>query len=200
MFAPAILIAVRCYDESSGIKPEFPGILDAGRRSFARCASGASTNYLHRTPGDGPLLGRPPFLKRYATGSSLSKKPASATHSPSRNCGPGNGILSGTASMGCTRRECSFIGKMTSRRCSRAQPLNTLLTEKASPLRQSANVIRASSAWARGGGRARARRDQLARPAPFRGMRCKVRRLVLTSLSVGAHRLPWGGWCSSMRV
>jgi hypothetical protein len=155
--------------------------------------SGASTNYLHRTPGDGPLLGRPPFLKRYATGSSLSKKPASATHSPSRNCGPGNGILSGTASMGCTRRECSFIGKMTSRRCSRAQPLNTLLTEKASPLRQSANVIRASSAWARGGGRARARRDQLARPAPFRGMRCKVRRLVLTSLSVRAHRLAWDG-------
>ena len=106
-------------------------------------------------------------MKRYATGSSLSKKPASATHSPSRNCGPGNGILSGTASMGCTRRECSFIGKMTSRRCSRAQPLNTLLTEKASPLRQSANVIRASSAWARGGGRARARRDQPARPAPL---------------------------------
>ena len=35
--------------------------------------SGASTNYLHRTPGDGPLLGRPPFLKRYATGSSLEE-------------------------------------------------------------------------------------------------------------------------------
>ena len=112
--------------------------------------SGASTNYLHRTPGDGPLLGRPLFLKRYATGSSLSKKPASATHCPSRNCGPGNGILSGTASMGCTRRECSFIGKMTSRRCSRAQPLNTLLTEKASPLRQSANVIRVCRLGQRG--------------------------------------------------
>jgi hypothetical protein len=100
----------------------FVEYLDAGSRSFDPCASGVRANYLHRTPGDGLLLARPPSSKRCAVESSPSRRLVSATPYRSKNCMPGNGILSGTAFMAYRRSAFNFIGRMKSRRCSHAQP------------------------------------------------------------------------------
>ena len=98
--------------------------------------------------------------------------------------------------MAYTPRECSFIGRMTSRRCSRAQPLKHFANRKG--VTSQAVGERDSRLPPGPEGEDAPEPVAISRRVllPFRGMRSKVRRsstLVLTSLSVGAHRLPWVG-------
>ena len=98
--------------------------------------------------------------------------------------------------MAYTPRECSFIGRMTSRRYSRAQPLKHFANRKGVT---SQAVGERDSRLPPG-----LEREDAPEPVaisrrvllPFRGMRSKVRRsstLVLTGLAVRAHRLAWDG-------